>query len=46
MFSADERAAVRATVDLFTFTNRFSNTWERLRGGAALRRRLIGRAAS
>jgi AhpD family alkylhydroperoxidase len=42
LFSVEERDAVRATVDLFTFNNRFNNTWERLPGGAALRRRLIG----
>jgi AhpD family alkylhydroperoxidase len=41
-FSARERAAVRAVVDLFTFTNRFNNTWERLLPGAATRRRRTG----
>jgi AhpD family alkylhydroperoxidase len=34
LFSDDERAAVRATVDLFTFNNRFNNTWQRLLGAA------------
>jgi len=29
LFSPDERAAIRATVDLFTFNNRFNNTWQR-----------------
>ena len=40
-FTPDEQAALRATVDLFTFNNRFNNTWERwLPGAEALRRRL------
>jgi AhpD family alkylhydroperoxidase len=43
LFDAAERAAVRATVDLFTFTNRFNNTWERVLPGAAERRRGLGR---
>jgi AhpD family alkylhydroperoxidase len=38
MFSADERAAVRATVDLFTFNNRFNNTWTRALRALGLRR--------
>ena len=29
-FSAEERTAIRATVDLFTFNNTFNNTWTRL----------------
>jgi AhpD family alkylhydroperoxidase len=41
-FSADEQAAVRATVDLFTFNNRFNNTWERLPGSGFVKRQLIG----
>jgi AhpD family alkylhydroperoxidase len=40
LFSAEERTAVGATVDLFTFNNRFNNTWERLPGSGAVRRRL------
>lgn len=40
-FSPVEQAALRATVDLFTFTNRFNNTWEQLVPGAAARRRRL-----
>ncbi|MBS1123069.1 MAG: Carboxymuconolactone decarboxylase family [Deltaproteobacteria bacterium] len=40
-FSTRERAAVRAFVDFFTFTNRFNNTWERLLPGAAARRQRL-----
>ena len=40
-FSPRERAAVRAIVDFFTFSNRFNNTWERLLPGAAARRRRL-----
>lgn len=33
-FTPEEQRALRATVDLFTFNNRFNNTWERwLRSG-------------
>jgi len=42
LFTPAERTAVRATVDLFTFTNRFNNTWERWLPGAAARRRRLG----
>jgi AhpD family alkylhydroperoxidase len=42
LFSAEERTAIRATVDLFTFTNRFNNTWERVLPGAQARRRGLG----
>lgn len=42
LFTPAEQAAVRATVDLFTFTNRFNNTWERWLPGAAARRRRMG----
>lgn len=41
-FSPEERAEIRAVVDVFTFTNRFNNTWERLLPGAAARRRRAG----
>lgn len=41
-FTPKQQAAVRATVDLFTFTNRFNNTWEQLLPGAAARRRRYG----
>jgi AhpD family alkylhydroperoxidase len=36
-FSPVERAAVRATVDLFTFNNRFNNTWTRALSGLRAR---------
>lgn len=39
-FSPDEQEALRATIDLFTFNNRFNNTWEGLPGAARLKRRL------
>jgi AhpD family alkylhydroperoxidase len=29
IFTPPEQRAIRATVDLFTFNNRFNNTWER-----------------
>jgi len=38
LYDAAERTALRATVDLFTFNNRFNNTWDRLPGADALRR--------
>jgi AhpD family alkylhydroperoxidase len=41
-FSPKQRAAVRALVDFFTFTNRFNNTWERLVPGGAARRARLG----
>ncbi len=42
LFAPAERVAIAATVDLFTFTNRFNNTWERWLPGAADRRRRLG----
>ena len=41
-FSAREQREIRAVVDLFTFTNRFNNTWEAVVPGAASRRRRLG----
>jgi alkylhydroperoxidase family enzyme len=41
-FSRDERRGIRAVVDLFTFNNRFNNTWERWLPGAAARRAKLG----
>jgi AhpD family alkylhydroperoxidase len=38
-FSGDEQREVRAIVDLFTFNNRFNNTWESVLPGADRRRR-------
>ena len=38
-FDAATRAGIRATIDMFTFTNRFNNTWEAILPGAARRRR-------
>jgi AhpD family alkylhydroperoxidase len=42
LFTPAEQESVRATIDLFTFTNRFNNTWERWLPGAAARRRRMG----
>ncbi len=42
LFSNAEQREVRAIVDLFTFNNRFSNTWESVLPGAARRRRKLG----
>jgi len=39
-FTSEEQAALRATVDLFTFNNRFNNTWQHLPGANLLKRRL------
>jgi AhpD family alkylhydroperoxidase len=39
-FSADEQRALRATIDLFTFNNRFNNTWDGLPGAGRIKRRL------
>jgi AhpD family alkylhydroperoxidase len=41
-FSDVERAAVDATVDLFTFNTRYNNTGERWLPGAQARRRRLG----
>jgi AhpD family alkylhydroperoxidase len=41
-FSPEERREIRAVVDLFTFNNRFNNTWERILPGAAQRRARMG----
>jgi AhpD family alkylhydroperoxidase len=41
-YSPEEQAAVRTLVDLFTFNNRFNNTWEGILPGAAARRRKLG----
>lgn len=43
LFTPAEQRALRATIDLFTFNNRFNNTWERLVPGAAKRRRELGK---
>ena len=42
LFDEEERREVRAVVDLFTFNNRFNNTWEGVLPGAAARRRRLG----
>lgn len=42
LFTDDEARAIRAVVDLFTFNNRFNNTWERWLPGAAARRARVG----
>jgi AhpD family alkylhydroperoxidase len=39
-FTPEEQAALRATIDLFTFNNRFNNTWDRLPGAGRIKRRL------
>jgi len=39
IFDASERREIRAIVDLFTFNNRFNNTWEGALPGAEGRRR-------
>jgi AhpD family alkylhydroperoxidase len=41
-FSPREQREIRAVVDLFTFTNRFNNTWEAAVPGAGSRRRRLG----
>jgi AhpD family alkylhydroperoxidase len=41
-FGLDERREVRAIVDLFTFNNRFNNTWETLLPGGSRRRGRMG----
>lgn len=43
-FSPSEQAEVRAIVDLFTFNNRFNNTWEAVLPGAEKRRKKMGLA--
>lgn len=40
-FSAREQVALTAFVDLFTFTNRFNNTWESWLPGAKRRRKAV-----
>lgn len=45
-FSADEQREIRAITDLFTFNNRFNNTWERWVPGARRRRRRMGLCAA
>lgn len=42
IFSEDVKREVRAIVDLFTFNNRFNNTWEGLLPGAEKRRESMG----
>jgi AhpD family alkylhydroperoxidase len=42
LFDAQEQREVQAIVDLFTFNNRFNNTWERLVPGARRRRDRMG----
>lgn len=41
-FSPEERRAVCSLVDLFTFNNRFNNTWEAWLPGAGSRRQRLG----
>ncbi len=41
-FTPTKQAEVRAIVDLFTFNNRFNNTWEAVLPGAEGRRRRMG----
>lgn len=41
-FTPEEQREVRAIVDLFTFNNRFNNTWEAILPGAQGRRRKLG----
>lgn len=41
-FDGDIKREVRALVDLFTFNNRFNNTWEALLPGAKRRRDALG----
>jgi AhpD family alkylhydroperoxidase len=45
LFTPEERRELRAVVDLFTFNNRFNNTWERVVPGAAARRARLGLCA-
>lgn len=42
LFDEEERREVRAIADLFTFNNRFNNSWEGVLPGAAARRRKLG----
>ncbi|MEZ4438572.1 MAG: carboxymuconolactone decarboxylase family protein [Polyangiaceae bacterium] len=42
LFDPEEQREVRAIVDLFTFNNRFNNTWERWLPGAERRRERLG----
>ncbi len=39
-FTPEEQAALRATIDLFTFNNRFNNTWQHLPGANLVKRAL------
>jgi alkylhydroperoxidase family enzyme len=41
-FSPVEQREIRAIVDLFTFNNRFNNTWEQYLPGASRRRERMG----
>ncbi len=41
-FTPAEQREIRAVTDLFTFTNRFNNTWEAVLPGASKRRRRLG----
>jgi AhpD family alkylhydroperoxidase len=41
-FTPAEQREIRAVVDLFTFNNRFNNTWEAVLPGARRRRRWLG----
>jgi AhpD family alkylhydroperoxidase len=41
-FDPAQRAHLRAVIDLFTFTNRFNNTWEAWLPGARRRRQELG----
>jgi len=41
-FDPEQRAHLRAVIDLFTFNNRFNNTWESWLPGARRRRQELG----
>jgi len=41
-FTPAEQREIQAVTDLFTFTNRFNNTWEAVLPGAGGRRRRLG----
>jgi AhpD family alkylhydroperoxidase len=42
LFSRAEQKEARAVIDLFTFNNRFNNTWEGILPGAEARRKRTG----
>jgi AhpD family alkylhydroperoxidase len=44
LFTAAEQKEARAVIDLFTFNNRFNNTWEAWLPGARQRRKKMGLA--